>query len=75
MVKENKKIISFSVAFIILVIFFFETVFGIIFWFKDTSTQLIHVSSTKDAAYVYYQSEADYLNEMLLKVTSSQAEK
>ena len=63
MVKENKKIISFSVAFIILVIFFFEIFFGIIFWFKDTSSQLIHVSSIKDTAYVYYQSEADYLNE------------
>ena len=62
MVKENKKIISFSVAFIILVIFFFEIFFGIIFWFKDTS-ELIHVSSIKDTAFVYYQSEADYLNE------------
>ena len=64
MVKKNKKIISFSVVFLILVILFFEIFFGIIFWFKDISTELIHKSSTKDAAYVYYhQSEADYLNE------------
>ena len=74
MAKENKKITSSSedlfvytvssVTILILVTLFFEIVFGIIFWVRDTAT-LIHVPSTKDAAYVYYEyeSKADHLNE------------
>ena len=63
MTKENNKIISLSVAFLVLVILFFEIFFGIIFWFKDVSDQLIHISSIKDAPYIYYKAEADHLNE------------
>ena len=63
MVNKNKKIITFSLAFPILVIFFFEIIFGIVFWFKDVSDQLIHIPLTKDAAYIYYKAEADDLNE------------
>ena len=74
MAKENNKITSFaedlfvytvsSVTILIFVALFFEIVFGIIFWFRDTAN-LIYVPSTKDAAYVYYEyeSEADHLNE------------
>jgi len=73
-VRENKKITTFSedvfvytvssISFLILVILFFEISFGIIFWYRDTAA-LIHVPTTKDAAYIYYEyeSEADHLNE------------
>ena len=63
MVNKNKKIITFSLAFLVLVIFFFEVFFGIVFWFRDVSEQLIHISSIKDAPYIYYKAEADHLNE------------
>jgi len=63
MVNKNKKIITFSLAFLVLVIVFFEIFFGIVFWFRDVSEQLIHISSIKDAPYIYYKAEADHLNE------------
>ncbi|SVC96998.1 uncharacterized protein METZ01_LOCUS349852, partial [marine metagenome] len=63
MVKKNKKIITFSLVFLIIVIFFFEIFFGIVFWFRDVSEKLIHIPSIKDAPYIYYKSEADNLNE------------
>lgn len=55
----NLRNIKYYFAFLVLLIFSFEILFGIVFWFKDVSVQAIHIPSIKDAPYLYYMFEPD----------------